>query len=281
MIELFDTAAEAYLNDPRRTGSVIDLPAEGKVLIAGDLHDHQINFRKTLKLANLDGKGVDYLIVQEMVHSDRLVNHLDLSYRILAETADLARRYPGRVIQLMSNHELSQVMGENIAKHSGSCTEAFDLGLDFVFGDDAEPVREAISRYVKSLPLAVRGGNGVFMAHSIPYPRRRERFDKTVLDRVPTEEDLKGPGGSAHLMVWGRNLTQDWADELSEAWGVEQFVLGHQAADMGYDTYGDTMLVLESDHNHAAVVIFDLAKRYTRAEIIDRIYPLAAVLMDE
>ncbi len=277
---VFDRAAEANLNNPQRNGSVIDLPADGKLLIAGDLHDHRVNFQKTIKLANLDSpKGVRHLVLQELIHSERLVNGIDLSYRTLVEAASMILDYPGRVHVLLSNHELSQVMGEDISKHGVSCCGAFDDGLDYVFGDDAEPVREAIARYVRSLPLAVRCANGVMLAHSLPSPRKRGTFDPTVLDRVPNDEELAGPNGDAHLVVWGRKITQDWADELAEAWGVKVFLLGHQAAEMGYETCGKTMMILESDHEHGMVVIFDTTKDYNRDQMVHCVYPLAAVIL--
>lgn len=274
---LLRRAAERNLELDARTGSVVDLPAEGHLLVTGDMHDHRVNFRKALKIANLAGKPGNHLVLQELIHSERLVNGRDLSYRMLVEAASLQACFPGRVHVLMSNHELSQVRGEDISKNGNSCVEAFDHGLDFVFDEEADGVRDAIREYVESLPLAVRCENGVMVAHSLPSSRKRAHFDPTVLSRVPTEVDMAGPRGSAHLMVWGRAHAQNWADDLAAFWKVDTFVLGHQHADMGYDCVGETMLILNSDHQHGVVLPVDLSADYDRDELAGSVYPLAAM----
>jgi hypothetical protein len=59
---------------------------------------------------------------------------------------------------------------------------------------------------------------------------------------------------------------------------VELFVLGHQHADMGWEEIGESVLILNSDHDHGVALPVDLSKRYTRDELIEQILPLAAVL---
>src|SRR5690606_9458898 len=130
-----------------------------------------------------------------------------------------------------------------------SVVEAFNAGLDFLYGDDAPAVNDAMKRFIAAMPLAARCPNGVFCCHSLPSPRQIEKFDKTVLSRTLQEADLQ-TGGSAYLMVWGRHHSQKIADELAQAWNTQLFVMGHQPADMGYETQGQTMLVLASDHEH-------------------------------
>jgi hypothetical protein len=149
--------------------------------------------------------------------------------------------------------------------------------LDYVFDEQAEEVRAALHEYVYSYPLAVRCNNGVFCSHSLPTPRKRERFDPMVINRHLTDGDLAGPNGDAHLMVWGRNLSQAWADDLAALWSCELFVLGHQQAEMGYELCGDTMLILASDHEHGVALPIDLARSYSRTELVDDIIHLAAV----
>ncbi len=275
--QVLDRAAEANLNSPLRAGSVVGLGEEGTLLVTGDLHDQRVHFAKIRKLAALDKSPHHHLLLQELVHGERLVNGLDLSYRTLAEAADLALRYPGQVHVLLANHELAQINGDDISKNGISSVGAFDQGLDYVFGEDADDVREAIVRYVQSLPLALRCANGVMCCHSLPSQFHRSRFDPMVLTRVPTDDDYRGPAGSAYLLVWGRNIAQTWADDLASLWNAELFLLGHQPAEMGYELAGDTMVILNSDHEHGVVVPVDLSTRPTRAELVDQILPLAAM----
>ncbi len=276
--ELFHQATEANLQTTTRDGAIVDLPKRGRLLVTGDIHDSRDHFDKALKLARLDASRHEYLVLQELVHGERLVNNMDLSYRILARAAELKVQRPEQVHILLSNHELAQVRGEGIVKDSVSVVEAFDAGLDWVFGEDADEIRAAIRAFVESMPLAVRCANGILCAHSLPSPRKLSEFDPSVLHRKPTEADYSNPNGSAHLLVWGRNLTQKLADELAEHWGVKLFVLGHQHADMGYEECGQTMLIINSDHAHGVVVPIDLSRDYTRDELLESILPLAAVL---
>jgi hypothetical protein len=274
--EVLDAAAKINHEHPLRNGSVIELPDKGKLTITGDLHDHRENLRKIIRLAEL-AKPDRHLIMQETVHSERLISGKDLSYRTLVEVAQLIVRHPQQVFVLQSNHELAQVNGEDIAKYGISLIEAFNDGVEYMFGEDADYVFQALDRYVRSLPLAVRCANGVLAAHSLPSPTRRNVFDPMVLSRELTEDDLSSPTGSAYLLVWGRNLTQEWADDLAAVWGVKQFVLGHQPAEMGYEMCGETMLILASDHEHGVVLPIDLAAEYDRDALMDQVIPLAAV----
>ncbi len=274
--DVLDAAAKINHEHPLRNGSVIDLPDKGKLTISGDLHDHRENLRKIMRLAELS-KPDRHLIMQETVHSERLISGRDLSYRTLVEVAHLIVRYPQQVFVLQSNHELAQVNGEDIAKYGISLIEAFNDGVEYMFGEDADYVFQALDRYVRSLPLAVRCANGILAAHSLPSPTRRNSFDPMVLNRELTEDDLSSPTGSAYLLVWGRNLTQEWADDLAAVWGVKQFVLGHQPAEMGYELCGETMLILASDHEHGVVLPIDLATEYDRDALMDQVIPLAAV----
>jgi hypothetical protein len=275
--EVFERAAEHNLEHPHRTGSLIDLPDEGHMLVAGDLHDHRVNFEKIVRLANLANKPGNQLVLQELIHGEKLVNGLDLSYRTSAQAAAMQIAFPNRVHVLLSNHELAQINGEEISKHGVSSIEAFHAGLEYVFGDEAERVHEAFAAWVRSLPLAVRTDTGLLIAHSLPATRKRETFDPAVLSRPLTDDDLAAPNGSAHLMVWGRTFGQAWVDDLATLWDVGLFVLGHQHADMGYELLGETVMVLASDHEHGVALPINLVQPYTRTQLTDAILPLAAL----
>ena len=212
-----------------------------------------------------------------MIHGERMINGKDFSYRLAARAALLQCQYPAQVHVLLSNHELGQVIGEDLRKHGKSLLTAFHAGLAYVFDEDADRVHRAMEAWVRAMPLAVRCGNGVMLAHSLPATRNRERFDPGVLDRPLEDADRQPGGGSAHQMVWGRSFHHDLVETLAEAWGVELFVLGHQYVDMGYEMQGERLVIINSDHEHGVAVPIDLAKRYSRAELVDEVLPLAGV----
>lgn len=275
-IGLLHRAAEALDQHPLRQGNRIRLPSHGHLLITGDLHDNRLNFHRIVKLADLDAGDDRHLILHEVIHGKDRINNADLSVRMLANCADLVLKYPGRVHILQSNHELAQYRGEGITKDGQSVCDAFDDGLEFLYHEHADEVRDAAHEYIRALPLAVHCDNGLMVSHSLPAPRRIEEFDKSILDRVSTDEDIL-PRHSAYDMVWGRHQNKKITDELAEAWGVKAFVVGHQPAEMGYELVADNTLILASDHEHGVALPVDLAQTYDRDDLLDHLRPLNSV----
>lgn len=259
VIDTLNRAAECLLTSRFRRGSHIALPANGTLLVTGDLHDNPINLQKILRLARLAQSPDRHVIFQEMIHSERLVNGVDLSHRILVRIAELATHYPEQVHPVLANHELSQMTGKGVSKGAGNSVELFDDGLDFVFGDDWERVAEAIANFIHAMPLAVRSESGVFCAHSIPSPRLLDRFDPAVLDREMADADYETGAGSAYLMVWGRGQSDEHVKQLADAWNVRLFCLGHEHVETGCEIRGSHVIRINSDHENAAVLLIDLA----------------------
>lgn len=278
VIDTFQQAEQANLNTPRRNGAVVDLPDAGKLIMSGDLHDNSQNYHRLTKLAKLDASPTHYLILHEVIHGPDLVNGLDLSVRMLVEVAALKCHYPDQVFVLQSNHELAQYRHEGILKEGRDTVESFDEGLEYLYADRADAVREAMNGYIHSLLLAVRCANGLLFSHSLPGNNRMRKFDPALLDHVPTHEALSTKGDLYH-MVWGRNQSQKTADRLAEAWGCNQFVMGHQPADMGYEPFGENMLVLASDHAHGVALPVDLSRTYDQEQLIEALIPLASVTL--
>ena len=276
VVALLEGAAAVYRESPARRGSTVHLADHGLLLATGDLHDNALNLRRILKMAELEAGANRHLILHEVIHGPDLVNGMDLSVRTLARCADLKLRYPDQVHVLLSNHELSQMRGEEITKDGLSVVAAFNDGVDFLYGAEADGVRGAVASYIGALPLALRCANGVMVSHSLPAPRRIEAFDKAVLDRELVPEDLENKG-SGYDMVWGRHHNRVILEELAQAWGVSVFVVGHQPAEMGYEPLGDNALILLSDDGHGVALPIDLARVYTRDELIEAVLPLASV----
>ena len=55
--------------------------------------------------------------------------------------------------------------------------------------------------------------------------------------------------------------------------------MGHQPAEMGYETQGRSMLVIASEHNHGMALPIDLSTRYELNDLIDKLVPLASVML--
>lgn len=261
--DLFEQAAEANVDASCRNGSIDEIEADGELIATGDLHDNPMHFARVLELARHAGEHPRHLTLHEVIHSDRLVGGVDLSHRALARVAEAKVRDPERVHTLLANHELSQIIGAGIVKDGVRVVDAFNEGVEYVYGDDAPLVEAAIARFIRSMPLALvwgRGtGRGCLCAHSLPAPGMMERFTPDILDRGIDEADYAPRQGSAHLMVWGRGHSPEQLDELADIWGVETFILGHEKADSGFTLVGKRAVVLNSDHQAGMALRVDLA----------------------
>jgi len=278
IIDLFKQATALNLNHPYRSGCMVDLPADGTLFMTGDLHDHGLNYQRILKAAALERNPKRHLVLHELIHGLPRINNRDMSVRMLGKVAVLKVTFPEQVHIMFGNHELAQLGNEGIIKDGVSLIEDFDAGVDFIFADDADDVRDAMFEFIRSMLLAVRCPNGIFCSHSLPSERMLANFDVKVLDRIPTKEDL-AIDGHAYNMVWGRRHTEQVYDTLSKAWDTRLFVMGHQPADMGFEQEGEHMLIVASDHSHGMLLPIDLTAEYEIADLVGQLVPLASIVL--
>lgn len=269
--------AEANRSAACRRGSIDVITPPGTLLATGDLHDNPVHLQRLMDVACFEGHArADHrpgdaraawadpvhLVLHEVVHSDRLVNGLDMSYRALVRVAALKADHPEHVHTLLANHELAQIVGAGIIKNGVKVVEAFNDGLDFVFGEAADLVHAAIDEFVRSMALALRCRTplgDVLCAHSLPGIGMMSRFDPTVIERDLTDEDYVPRRGSAHLMVWGRGYDADQLEDLVERWGIDMFVLGHEHVPGGVKVIEPNAIVINSDHDNGVYLPIDLS----------------------
>ena len=275
--DLLERAARSMLQDPLRRGCCVHLPAKGRLLATGDLHDHPIHFQKVQAFARLD-RPDHHLILHELIHGERLTHGVDLSWRMLAKTAQLRLEHPGQVHPMLANHEIAQAFRQPVSKGAGENTQLFRDGLDWTFGDEAGVVEQAVENFVRAMPLAVRTGNGLLCSHSLPSPLAMPNFDLGVLDRELRDEDFQVRTGAAWNMTWGRAQTEQLVETLAKAWNVSLFVAGHKHVEDGVEAPFPRLLLLNTDHERASVVPFDLsAPAPTAGEAMLQAVPLAAI----
>lgn len=275
-----------------RSGSIDAIAGPGRLIATGDLHDNPLHLSRLVEAAGL-GEGVlavqpdrpaptpSHLVLHEIIHSDRLVNGMDFSYRALARVAALKAAYPERVHTLLANHELAQLTGADVMKSGVRCVQAFNDALDCSFTGDADEVRAAIADFVRSMPLALRvtcvgpaAGRVLLCAHSLPSPEMMSRFDPRILFRDLTEEDYRSRTGSAYMMVWGRRYDADQLEDLVERWGINLFLLGHDYAEEGVHVVPPNAVVLNSDHDRGVYLPVDLSEPLSAEQAVGRVVPL-------
>lgn len=274
----------ANLEAPCRDRSIDRLDSPAQLVATGDLHDNPLHLARLVSAAALesdDPAAWRHLTLHELIHSDRLVNGMDFSFRVLARVAALKAARPQHVHVLLANHELAQLTGSEVAKDGIRFVAAFDEAIEFAFGDDVASVREAVKAFIRSMPIALRlqhpgDGGGLLCAHSLPGPERMNRFDDTILERDLADDDYLPRTGSAHFMVWGRNQPQELVDALAARWNVGLFILGHEKAETGAMALARNAVVLNSDHDRGVYAMIDTREPLTADDVLGSVRPLAA-----
>ncbi len=274
---LLREAATYLLTDPKRSGCCVYLGGSGRLLVTGDLHDNPIHFSKIVAFAELEHPD-NHLILQELIHGDRLFNGVDMSWYMLAKAADLIVQFPHQVHVMLANHELAQAFDQKVSKGAGENTALFNAGLLYKFGDDASIVNEAIQVFVRALPLAVKTENGVLCSHSLPGPYDMQLFDMNILGRELRDEDYQVRIGSAWQMTWGRSQTAEQVEDFAKAWGVKVFIMGHAAVQDGAMAASPLMLLMNSDHERGMVLPLQLASEVIHAQdLMLLVVPIACI----
>ena len=281
VIETFETATEENQVSSLREHQVVKLPADGEVWIAGDLHDHQRNFEKFIKAADLANNPQRHIVLQELIHGDKVdANGAEGSWEMLYRAAELKCDYSGQVHFLMANHDLAQIHGEGIMKAGISVCEAFNAGVRRDFPTGSSSVTVAITEFLLSLPLAVRAPNGLFMCHSLPPDDQIEKFDFTVFDRPLTGNDYRRRTGPVYQLVWGRKTTPAGVATFADKVGAKLIIVGHQPQESGYAVVGDRLLIIASDHNQGVFVSTDLSQEYDMDKLVQSVHKFVAVDVD-
>jgi hypothetical protein len=292
--DAFLRGAKANRESVLRVGSIEVVTPEDPtpaLIVTGDLHDNPMSFAKLLQAAGMDGgSGAQpraHLTLHELIHPDTLSNGRDLSVRVFAKVADLKARFPRHVHTLLANHELAEIVGAGIIKDGVNVVKLFDEGVEFLFGEDAPTVMEALGEFVRSMPLALRcvgagaaladGTAGdLLCAHSLPGPDLIDRFDPGILEREISEDDRTPRRGSAHIMVWGRGQHEELLEDLSARWRVGTFVLGHEKAPEGWLRLASRALVLNTDHHEGVYAELDLRKAWDAGTIASQCVKIAS-----
>lgn len=288
VIATLDAGARALRTAACRRGAIDRIEHPGTLIATGDLHDNPLHLSSLIQAAGLlettaddAGGAPTHLVLHEIIHSDRLMNGMDFSYRALTRVAALKASFPERVHVLLANHELSQVMGAGIIKDGIRVVEAFNEAVDTTFGDCAGDVHAAIHAFIRAMPLALRcvcPTKDILVAHSLPEPWMMSRFDATILSRDLTPEDYEPRRGSAHLMVWGRGYDAEQIEDLVERWGVGLIILGHEKVDEGARFVSPCVVVLNSDHERGVYLPVDLSNPPRAEEALALVRPLSPFL---
>ena len=257
--EVLLAAAEGMRTAEGRRGATQWIPSRGTLLATGDLHDNLAHLQAVLELARLDASPDHHVILHELIHGESLTGGMDTSYRMLVRVAELVLAYPTQVHPLLANHELAQACKLRISKGSGEQVQLFLDGLDWVFGDEAQQVSDAVDHFIRAMPVAVRTESGLFCAHSTPAPFEVEAFDVGALDRGLDPDRYDDHDGLAWQFTWGRGQTPESSRRVAERLSARLMVCGHAYVEQGAEAVSRELLLLNSDHARGVAVEIPLA----------------------
>ena len=277
IIEICEKATQLNYSDRFRSGNIIHLPENGRLIISGDLHGHRRNFEKMVRFADLDNNPDTFVILQEVIHGgpeDELGGCL--SFDLLFSAINYKIRVPRQVHLILGNHDTAVICNIDVMKAGKEMNQAMKSALRRKFAARYDDVDCAIKQYLLSQPLAVRCPNGIWISHSLPGNRFVNDFKTSVFHKKLNHSDMQRPN-SVYLLTWGRRHSQKTLDKLAALLEVDIFIIGHQPQDAGWEKAGNNLIILASDHNHGTLIACDLAKSYNIDELIKCIMPIAAI----
>jgi predicted phosphodiesterase len=276
-VDLLNQGTEANNADKFRRGNVVHLPAEGHLIVTGDLHGHRRNFERIVAFADLAKHPDQHVILQEIIHGGPEDSEGGcLSYRLLFDVVSYKVSFPDQVHVIMGNHDTAYINNTDVMKDGREMNRAMCAALDREFPRCGAEIKLAMKQLLFSQPLAARCESRIWMSHSLPSDYFREKFDPEVLHRPLKTSDLVRPG-SAYLLTWGRKHSQALLDSMAKLLDTDIFVLGHQPQEQGWSRAGRNLIILASNHNHGCLLSIEMAKSYTIEQLIESIVPLASV----
>jgi len=276
-IDLLNRGIQANQTDRFRRANLICLPAQGSLVVGGDIHGHRRNFERLVTHARLADHPDRHLVLQEIIHGGPEDGAGGcLSYQLLLDAVRYKLEFPDQVHFVMGNHDTAMINSSEVMKNGKEMNRAVALALERKFGPCGPQVRLAMQQFLFSQPLAVRCDNRVWISHSLPHDRCLDQFDRGIFDRELRLGDCEKPG-SAYLLTWGRRHSQGALDRLAKLLDAEVFVLGHQPQPHGWCRAGDNLLILASDHDHGCLLQIDLSQPCTVADLMKSLTPLASI----
>lgn len=271
-IATFQQAALLSRQAPARCGNIVSLSAEhgSEVMVTADLHGDRRNFNRILKLADLKNCPRRHLVMQEVCHGGPMYpgGHGCLSHLMLEDVARLKIEFPERFHFILSNHELAELTDFPIVKGKRMLNLLFRCGLQEMYGEAADEVRNAALEFLGSLPLAVRLSGGVFISHSVP--EMSGEFDHQIFDRPLTDAD-RAEGGGAFRLVWGRDYSPANAQEFAKAVGAQVLITGHEPCRDGFQVPNDRQIVLDCCGPQACYVILPIDESLCHGDVVKQI----------
>jgi hypothetical protein len=280
LLKTIRRAAELMRATPGRVGSVVALDAGADdVLVVGDIHGHLHVLTQVMKLAALDRNPGRHLVLQEPTHDTRVnpdEGDVDRSHRLIDLICALKCQYPSRVHLILGNHELSEFTGRSISKNGFALNGLFRQGVEQSYGEHAGEVVAAYHDLFRSLPLAVRTPNRVFLVHTIPDAAALGSLDLEVLRREEWPPEAIARGGTVYALTWGRDTNPETVDRFAAMVDADLFLTGHQPCEKGFRKANHRQIILDGTDPYPTYCLFKANEPATLDSLVEgvRLVPM-------
>ncbi len=276
-IDDFQKATRHNAQTPGRQGSLVHLTVENadEVMITGDLHGNRRNFNLIRKIADLDHHPRRHLVVQEVCHGGMTYpqNGGCMSHTMLEEVARWKCEYPDRIHFLLGNHEIAEMTEYPIQKKSKMLNFLFRLGMQQMFGQAAEEIREAYVPFLLSSPVGIRLGENVLITHSIPQFVDERGFDTSIFDRELSWEDFL-EDAPVFQLLWGRDYRSRNAKAFAGLTNCDVLINGHEPCPEGCLVPNQYQVIVDSCNNEGKYLLLSTDRRWTHEAVVDELRPL-------
>ncbi len=277
IVDLLNKGKQACSANRFRRGNLIHLPAEGSLIITGDIHGHRRNLERIVTFADLLNNPDRHVVLQEIIHGGPEDSKGGcLSYRLLFDAVRYKLSFPDQVHIIMGNHDTTFINSSQVMKNGKEMNRSMNLAMDREFQQAGADIKLAMRQFLLSQPLAVRCDNRIWLSHSLPGDLYVDKFDQQILQKQLEIGDCKKPG-SAYLLTWGRRHSQALLDKMAKLFDVDTFILGHQPQQQGWSQAGKNLIIIASNHNHGCLLPINLTESYTIEQLIDSIVPLTSI----
>lgn len=270
----------ANLATPTQHGFLVELPAEGDILIAGDIHGNMSNLRRIIQVADLQGHPGRHLVLQELVHELDSLDEVCKSYRLVEMAAKLKLVFPSRVHILLGNHEFAEILDLGIGKNGRALNAAFEEGLRQCFGERWKEAKDALCGFWRSCPLAIHTQNRLFISHSTPQLDMIDGLSLDYFKKVSPAEVFQREG-PVFSMLWDRAYEQEAADAVAARMDADVLIVGHTACPEGFRVPNSRHVIVDSKDFQAKCLLLPLAQPVSQEQAVEALINLYTSLDED
>ena len=236
---------------------LVELPKKGYAIVVTDIHGNLNDYNKYISIwEKCNEKNVHFILTGDFIHA--FGEKKDESIKILESVKHNFEKYEN-FHALLGNHEWSTISRVSVYKGSVNQSLNFESHLKERFKENWKIKLEEYQNFFKTLPVAVKTDNKVFISHGGP-PKNVKSLDEIVhiADNGYIENTM------LYQLLWNRedDFTNRELKEFLRAVGCSAMIVGHTPVD-GIKMVGKEQVILSSSYTlgKKSYIILDLEKK--------------------